>query len=716
MIGSTAKSNEGAPRGRSVTTALLTVLLAAGACGDSGVAPPDPPAPPPPPPPAPRLLTLERIAVQALDTTVLLPVNPDVSWVFEVAESRWTPAVGVARARRADDASGILAEITGPGTLRIDVWVPGHERESAVIEVRPPNTIVYDIQQAAWPANDDVHVLGYLMDRITANQITLNDQPVRGVTADSARLVVQLPPVTGEGEGCSVATAGEATFAISGVVTATGAAPLATVNRVATVPTVDLAVGESHRPADVPAVCLRIEPHAGAEYILAAVDRSLADAALHAAEHVAYGGGAPYMISFADSANAGAHHPPFPPEPALEREDDLRAQTPAITFEPPRAMTSSEARLAGPDHPVYSNQALTVGDTITWHTLNNRTGTFRVVALYEPNIAFLVFEADMPAIWNTRRAGEIDGIFEALADAQDLYEANFGSEPAVTNPNTGQMFVFFHDGEAGQSTGVTIHNIGDDLRNSTVHIRRHPGWDSPDWYHHLIAHELAHAWQFRNITRFSAIWGTEGIAHWVAHEELRQWAGEPLDANLSNSARLRNYALDLPSDGNFNYGYRESYAFIRFLVGRLMWQHDQSYAEAANRVVTGVAEGWHGHHHLLWGAWGRTGIGPGLTGRMREVIPGWDPVEARLDWTLSLALDDRAGIPEYDFPYVSSTGFVYQPAWSMTVGRGRSRTFQAYRGGNFYIEMRDPDGTGGIITLRAISGGGAPAWKLVRHR
>lgn len=696
-------------RGPQVLAALTATIGVLAACGGDSAGPAPPPPPPPPTVPV-DLLTVEKISVESIGETVEVPVNPAASWVFEVRETRWLTEAAVGRATRTD--AGVRVEVLAAGDLYVDVWVPGSGgRETAVVEVRPTGPVVNGLRQDGWPNHDDVSVRAYAADQLDMSQIVFGGGPVEKISADSAQLVVRMPPLN-DG-ACTGSPVAESPFAVSGSPRFDG-----TVMRLAG-PVAALEVGETQRLPDGREACLRVYGEAGARYALAGVERAYSDATRDGAEVVGYGAHGSYGFRFQDRTLASAADADARPDPGIPFEEPIHADWPPSSGqEQPRY--GLPMRYEGTEIPGLAESGadgLAVGDEFMWNTIDGRRGLFEVVALYDPNIVFSVYKADMSAMWSRSRAREIDEIFDRLGspEVQDLYKATFGPEPARTNPSTGQMLVLFHDYRGGP-TGVTTHNFGGDRHNSIVKVRIHPDWDSSAWYHVLFAHELAHAWQFRNLGLFTAIWSVEGIATWVADEELRLDVNESLMANGPVTRRRRDYPLELPTTGDFNYGYDESQEFLRYLVTRLMVEHGETYEAAANRVVVGVAEGWYGHHHLIWGRWNETATGPGLVTRMREIIPDWDPVEARLDWVLSFPADDRGNFGHYRIPYVFEAWRRYRPWQTINLGLRQSRSAEFRQGGNFYILVNDRDGVGSSVSLEVTSGEAVVAWKLIRYR
>ena len=413
--------------------------------------------------------------------------------------------------------------------------------------------------------------------------------------------------------------------------------------------------------------------------MLAAVDRAYIDDARHVSEEWHYRGGARFHMLLADSTSgAGAPHrvrarsTAPTPDPTARRPDHVRVHQPGAF-----AVQGDVYQRATP---------YVVGEEFHWYTGDGREGTFRVMALYPPNVVLAVFKDDLSSLWTDARALAMDSLFMSLGspEVQAIYEASFGEGPAETSAETGQMLVMFHDGDPSDATGLTYS--ASNYRQSTVHFRRNPYWDDNSWYYSLVAHELGHAWQFKAVGRVSAVWSGEGIANWIAQERLRHAVGLELDANHSAHVELQGWPLRLPETGDFVAGYRESHPFLAFLVTRLVLDHGQSYADAARRVVVGASEGWHGRYFTAYDAIEYDPAG-GLTNRMRQVVDEWDAVEARLDWMVSFALDDRSSLGRYRIPFVRGASQHYRPYHSFRMGGGASVSENFAGGGNYYFEL-----------------------------
>ena len=576
------------------------------------------------------------------------------------------------------------------------------------VRVVPPAPIVYDVRQASLPGTDDVTLRGYALDRIPLPLMETDGEPVLQATGDSAQIVLNLSPAAG-GE-CSGGHSERGRLQLLGAELRPGASLALTRLKG---PVADPEVGEAVL-VERGDGCFRLPARKDAEYVLAAVERTYIGEARDVAEPNRYQGGDKYLWSMADSsANIAAATP----------EIGRRVWIPARQEVERRGYGDEIRPWSGPGSgiPLAANKAasvpLEVGDEFEYSTGDGEHGTFRVMALYQPNVVLAVFVADLEDVWYNKstRQAEMDSLFNYLAssEVQDLYKTIFGPDPPVTNRETGQMLVLY-EGEFS-ATGRVDPNVDGDPRLSVLRLGHAPWGDENGWYTGLTSHEFAHAWQFYNYGHFTANWSGEGIANLFADEETRLSAGLALDANHDVGVPLRLFPLRLPETGDFAAGYRESHPYLRYLVQRLVGEHGRSYDESVHRVVKGAAEGWHGIHYTTWGAWDTWGRGAGLTARMREVVPDWDPVESRLDWMIAFALDDRSAFPEYQLPFTRDSWLYFQPWYEFDAGRGQSVAGDANLGGNHYYMLRNPAGIPVNIRHRAEANADI-VWKIFRYR
>lgn len=564
---------------------------------------------------------------------------------------------------------------------------------------------IREAAQERWPESEEITLRGWRMDLISTANVLVNGGPPSSIeVASPSRAVVRPRPLSGvQAQGCVAHRAGHLSVVAPGV---GFGAPV----RLLHGPLVALEVGQEMRLSGNEH-CVRLHSEHGTEqYVLAAVERSYIDAARSVSEEWHYDGGEPFDLMVADSTARYTATPGLvariepPPDPLARHPDHVRVH-------PPTASQRFED--------VWTRTVpYKVGDEFDWYTGNGRNGTFQVMALYPPNFVLAVFKEDMPTLWSDRRALAMDSLFHDLGSPriQEMYRTVFGDGRAQTSPATGQMLFMFHDGSGADATGVAY--TAPNFRETTIHFRHAAFQDDNSWYYGLVAHELGHAWQSKAIGRISAVWSGEGIANWIADERLRLVADLDLDANYPfRSQEIQGWGLRMPETGDFVAGYRESHPFIRFLVTRLVLDHGQSYESAARRVVRGVAEGWWGHHFVNWDVVGYDG---GLVSRMREVVPNWDPVEARLDWMVSIALDDRGNLSRYRIPFVRGASQSLRPLLDLRLGSGNSLRGQMAGGGNFYFMVRAQGETGALHLLAPSesTAEGVPtmAWKLVRWR
>ncbi len=478
----------------------------------------------------------------------------------------------------------------------------------------------------------------------------------------------------------------------------------------------DLEVGESVtvRSRDV---CVRVVGRATSSfYSIGVVEPSYIEGARETAEPFTgtydwdigdYMGGHMFVEDLG-SGPVAAYAPPVPEPLAGSAQQQARDEPPHIE---PYFPGDAQLRLDDP----YGLPELAVGDEFEWWTDSPvREGTFQVVALYPPNIALAVFKDDLSIVWSEAKRRGLSTMFERLGSekVQNLYKAWFGPHPPYTT-ESGQLIVLHHDAD-GNRTGVMFYN-GDDPTRTHVHINRYPPYDEFDWYQGLTAHELGHAWHYRNERGVSSQWATEGLANTMANEELRVWLDLPRAAQLT-SEWLEGWEIRAPSIGNFLWGYRESDFFIRYLIDELVDHHGQTYEEAAGLVIDGVTEGWHGKHYRALGRSEPILENPGLTNRMNEVVPGWDPVEARLDWMISFGADDHT-TTRWQLPFIRE-GRTWAPPWfHVTSGEAIgsvSRWF--YDGGSAYALADNPSGVNSTMRMSISTDRVTPVWKILRYR
>ena len=661
-------------------------------------------------PPVADILPLKHVAVEEIDTMVVLPVAlpRGVQWSHEISETRWESRAPVVAVTRRDDPSALVVEVKGFGSATLTVLGSGFGAESARIDVLPSVPVVREIRQDEWPRDGRVALAGYAVDGIPVSAIRVGQDTVSLLSRDSATLVVVPPPLNGG--ACAGRPAGRAVLSIRGADVRLDADPEV---RLQAGPLTELEPGESSRFRGN-AFCLRLVGEPGARWVLAGVDRTAMEAARHAPERIRYGGARSFRYIFADNARASP-----------EREAPVTAALPESRLPPTLPLPDvPRVHSASPTDPpsIFARSTpYRIGDRFEWFNgSRGRAGVYEVVGIYPPNIVFAVFESDRDRLWTARSEvfEEIFGARIGAARTQELFAAVFGPRAPATSEATGQLLVLFHDSPTDRSTGVAVHAEGN-MALAVIYIRLYRSSVGDEaWYGDLLTHEMAHAWHFRNLRMVSAAWSIEGIADWFVQAQSRIQSGVPRDANLPLSQRIAGWPVSsrLPANGDFTYGYRESAGFLTFLVNTLADHHGQPFETAAATVIRSAAAGWHGHHFLDFVDRSRVGKAPGLTREMSRFESGWDPVSARLDWTLAVAADDRNNDPRYRTPFIRDAWKVYRPlAEFPDAGRvGQTVVGDAYRNGQFYFEIAMPAASGSSMRFATIDESVSLEWRILR--
>lgn len=304
-----------------------------------------------------------------------------------------------------------------------------------------------------------------------------------------------------------------------------------------------------------------------------------------------------------------------------------------------------------------------------------------------------------------------------------LMHAAFTAERPVTTPESGQLVVVF---EADVTPGGGETHIEIRPEGTATHWIRLEHTPELDLGHMLwlLAHEIAHTFQYEFLARNppasgvrgdrgGARWGIEGGATLVDTETLRRAAGVPLQGNVDFGATPRSpveaalFGNGYSRGGILTYGYYSSAPFLRDLALRRMERGDEMDV-AFREVLRGAVEGWHGV--------GSESRRTGMAERMRGRLPGWEPVDAVLTWTLSTAADDRLASTVYRDPTWlragdwELAGRGWAPDRVITAGSGETQYTSRPPGSTGYLLVRSPASTLSLLltapeTLR---------WKLLR--
>jgi hypothetical protein len=570
------------------------------------------------------------------DSTSLVTLSP-------ITQSRWLQEVPVADSLALGRG---LVRATGPGSIRLAVRAFGLAMDDVAVSVVPPAPLIFSIGQPGWPADPTIAVRGYRMNALPADATVLvGGSPATRLAVDSAQLTANP----------GLATTTQCVLSLTDSASVPGVASLwkGTVRRPTLVP--PIAVGETRTIQGV-SNCLKLPPNAGGAYVLAQVDRALIDRAATTAE--AYRDTvtvAPYTFSVGEVSGGAANQSSV--SPAMVRADIAPKSADVVIV--PGGTPASRAGATTTD-PLNRATPWTLGE-VFFAPGGNGLGTaatdipWRVMRLYPNHVVFAISLADSAVLWSPEASAKIDSVFGFVLGPKGLgvYQSAFGAAFPSTSAGSGQYLAML---ERRDQQGFAVCQ-GDTRRSyfqfGSVVIGIPSASGGPLFNPPLsslvltFAHEYTHSWDcVRTGWQGEARWGLEGIAEFVGEEMERLFAGVGVADNVGyQPPGTTTTWWDLPYLGQFQTGYGESSSFMRHLTWRLSSGYGISWEQARAAVILGSSEGWFGRGSVA---------GPGLVSRVRQIAgPQWDPVDARLDVILSIAVDDRASGPATEFAYVA---------------------------------------------------------------
>lgn len=629
-----------------------------------------------------------------------LRVDREARWLHDLAV---VDPAALSRSRLMAAAPGSAEVIAVSGGVEVRVHVV----------VSPPDPIVLFVDQAGYPADPRVTLRGYRMSAIAEGSVRIAGREVRRIEADSARLV--LDPGTGSSEECTASV--DADLSVDGVPVPDGV----TVRLPVGAP--PFAVGET-RSFRGRAGCLRLPRQVG-RYVVAQVERSLVDLARDARE------------SYWDTTTVGRHT-----FAVLEETGPAALRVPSLGGGASRALFTDlviedgQRGVTTAPSPFERASPWIRADTFSV-AVTGFSGLWRVMREYPPAYVVATPVADSAALWTPQVMAKLDSVFAWMAREQVLriHSTAFGGASfPTTSRGSGQLLVAVR--RAAQSgyaacrfSGGRRTGDGSFIHVGSVVLGVAPSdgegglGDQPAATAiRTVAHELAHAYDCMTLGLSGPRWATEGLASFLDDEVYRDLHGVDLEANtrIDLGGRATGGAVyttwAIPSQGHFTNGYGESASFLRHVAMRAR-ERGASWEQARAAVVAGSAGGWFGHN-------GPSGMG--LVQRIRPLDPEWDPVEARIDWVLSMAADDRAdpGAERFQIPLVKDAwsyaeGHATWNTWgvefhrgTLTLGHTGHVTGSAFASGNGYVLIEDPTGRGGALTLEADTA--ALEWRVLR--
>lgn len=620
------------------------------------------------------------------------------------SEDRWLEEVTVVDTSAL--ARGVLVS-TGVGSVRFVTHALGRQLDGPVLDVVLGAPLVFDVTQGSPASGSTVQVRGYAMDLLPAGALLLDGVPTVFTHGDSSEVHLDPPPTVPS--ECVLHE--PASLEFDGVAS--------------------LWVGDIRRPADgelldvgevrtVPdsTFCMRLLPGSPARYALAQVDGAWIewsktqvepywDTVTFAAHQFEVRDGATPLVSASVRALRAA---PVFPWGGDEQPFEVRGPSTRPPVAPPLRSISGRAT------------PWAVGDTVTYPASpRSPDPLWTVVKLYPPNFVLAIPVTDTAFLWQEPIISRVDSAFAFLGApaSQDLYVAAAGGQLPITSAGSQQYVVFFYDrptfGGNATCERVLMGSGAAGVSGGAEHLIQ-SDWPASHLVN-LLAHELTHAWDCWN-GGFGPRWATEGSADLLASEFERRFGGHSLAANEQLDPWWS--WPDVPHQGHFTNGYSESSTFLWQVADNLTRDYGVPWVQAVGAVSLGASEGM----------FGQRGAGPGMVARVRALgDPGWDPLDAKLDWVLSVAVDDRAtgaatayGVRALrdswrwveDHETIGNIWDMFFYRGAVVAGQGSTATGRAFSGSNGYVLIEDPEGIG--IALDGRVSGGDVTWRILRYR
>lgn len=487
---------------------------------------------------------------------------------------------------------------------------------------------------------------------------------------------------------------------------------------------VRLQVGQSVEPATPGQTRCTVAPIPGAEYVVAWMDiRAIEGARLGPEPEfepypvriaIAAPGASLTSASASDGAGAGAI------AGGVDREAMADAAHAAARRRPLEA-GAGEGVLE--TRPRFRSTPWSLGETFQLE--DDATGlprTARIVRLYDGYAAVARFEDATDD--DAGLLVQLDTAYALLAAMMtNLSRAVWGDAP-LRSSSAGQYLIVLQRQTTAQVR--TLEEVAGDTLYAWMLL--FPGRSSSALrLAGLMVHEMTHSYQGRymhatraapNLPTYTgaSFWGVEGGANLMSYEFMRRMAGIGFNVNHDwrappTSDAAAQYQLRAqPASGTLTAGFDNAMGFLRDLVLRRM-ASAETQEQAMTAVSRGAIEGWFG----LDGSSQRSG----LTARMQSRLgPGWEPVDAVLDWALSHAADDLTPNPRYqdgaslriwDLPGLS---YGWHPDAELTPASPAFFLFKRY-GSPGWFRVRGVD-AGATVEVEAFE---VPArWRLLRIR
>lgn len=639
----------------------------------------------------------------------------------------------------------IVARAPGSAHLRVRAFGRGPAILTVRVAPEAPTAFALRAPSRVRPG-DTIRVLGYRMEQVDAAR--LDGRPAPIIDRDSAGLAIVTPPPEPTSE-CRGSARTEVTLA--GVRTPAELSYLAARNG-----EVSLDVGERMRLPDGEN-CLRLSAAEGAEYVLAYFDRSPVDRPETPREvenaNSLYRNTAdptrvpPISVVVDDRSDEPGEITPDRAADGDDRADDRAGagarDRPAPgggedRVEPLSITVSSAGEMACGTNDYRDGCAEVFDRRRPWRTgerflisdpdesrattADGRTAVVedyaRVVKVRD-RIVYAVYEHDED-LFTPEWAAAFDQAVKALhREGLPYLRSILTRRHPVTSEASGQLLVILAQLD-GPVMGRSYTGPGSGGSSAEAHalidLDNEPAFGT---LYQVLAHEMAHAWnaqyRFERGISLGVHYHEEGLAEFLANDLMRRDAGIAFTADwdgwryADSATSAGQYGREAKAQtGLLTEGYVGLASLYRDLVTRRI-EAGETVREATRAVVRGAHGNW-----------------SGLTRRMRELFPGWNPVDGILTWTLSQAVDGRLRSEIFRnaaFGEVSSPDGGWQAAGTLTAGEGTGRLRDETRyGSTGFFHLTDE--IGGSFRLlsagttdRGSRGWGTPsdvAWMLLR--
>lgn len=639
--------------------------------------------------------------------------------VTSLDEQRWLSELPVLDAAAMAQGRVVSA---GPGRARVRVQVGGlvDTVTIGVALVRPRIlSVALPVGRTHLASTDTITLRGYALASLGVAALQASGFTPVTTKRDSATWRFVLPTAAGLCTG----NLAPITLSLAG---SDGALPSGLTRAFAN--ELSLAVGEARRLTNAQADCIRLGPSTQARYLLAYADSRLNEQAKTMPEY-------PWPDSVVVRVTPSGLTPATPPtwsgRSALLNNSFLPAVSPLFKTDV-AAMLPSGCPYLNEWAPFCRATPYVLGDVFTHYPNGRPSGPARVIAI-RGNLVLAIFRADSSMLAPNAVARADSALRLFAATGIPWLQHVFGiAAPTSSSDESGQLLIVLDASPQSHASWYADGGQGHGRWGRvTLALPEGSGFRTTETSYALnysiIAHEVAHTYQFRWRWQYAfpwktylgTLWGIEGGATFVQLQTLRETLGISFTANKNfDDLPFTDPAAPLSNGthaiGDLTGGYAPTANFLRDLMQRLV-QSGMSTQDAAREVAQGAMEGWYGINE--------EGLarGLGLSARMRARLgPTWNPTDAMLLWTMTEAADDMTSNPLYQNVSTrkssTATSDASRPPHALvqpTVAAAAKRA----SGNSGVFEISDPLGT--AFRADAVVGGvgtAGVAWLLLRIR